>query len=150
MKNMDLSIRAYDEAADLKKLSSIWFAASLHAHAFIGAERLRAQRIKIETIYLPQAETWVACHEGEPVGFISLLDRFIGGLFIAPERQGLGAGRALVSHALSLKGELSLEVYTANRQACGFYRGLGFEEVSCRPVDDEGLPFENACLRLTA
>lgn len=150
MKNVDLSIRAYDEATDLQTLSAIWFDASLLAHAFLGEARLREQRALIETIYLPTAETWVACHRGETVGFISLLDTFIGGLFVAPQRQGLGAGRALVQHALSLKGELSLEVYTANDQALGFYRSLGFEEISRRPVDDEGLPFENSLLQLKA
>lgn len=150
MKNVDLSIRAYDEATDLQTLSVIWFDASLLAHAFLGEARLREQRALIETIYLPTAETWVACHRGETVGFISLLDTFIGGLFVAPQQQGLGAGRALVQHALSLKGELSLEVYTANDQALGFYRSLGFEEISRRPVDDEGLPFENSLLQLKA
>lgn len=150
MKNVDLFIRAYNEASDLQTLSAIWFDASLRAHAFIGEERLREQRIMVETIYLPKAETWVACHQGEPVGFISLLETFIGGLFVAPERQGLGTGRALVGHALALKGELSLEVYTANDQACRFYGSLGFEEIARRPMDDEGLPFENAYLRLKA
>ena len=150
MKNVDLSIRAYDEAADLQTLSAIWFDASLLAHAFLGEARLREQRALIETIYLPKAETWIACHRGETVGFISLLDTFIGGLFVAPQQQGLGAGRALVQQALSLKGELSLEVYTANDQAFGFYRSLGFEEISRRPVDDEGLPFENSLMQLKA
>lgn len=150
MKNVDLFIRAYDEASDLQTLSAIWFDASLCAHPFIGEERLRQQHILVETVYLPKAETWVACHDGEPVGFISLLETFIGGLFVAPARQGLGAGRALVRHALALKGELSLEVYTANDQACRFYRSLGFEEIARRLVDDEGLPFENAHLRLKA
>lgn len=150
MRNVELSIRAYDEAADLQTLSAIWFDASLRAHPFIGEERLREQRAEVETIYLPMAETWVACHGEETVGFISLLGTFIGGLFVAPERQGLGAGRALVDHALKRKGELDLEVYTANTQAYGFYRRLGFEELSRRAVDDEGLPFENARMRLTA
>lgn len=150
MKNMDLRIRAYEEATDLEKLSAIWFDASIRAHAFIGEMRLRKQRVAIETLYLPKAETWVACHRTEPVGFISLLDTFIGGLFVSPEQQGLGAGRSLVRHALRLKGELSLEVYTRNVQAYGFYKSLGFEEVSRRALDDEGLPFENAHMRLMA
>jgi putative acetyltransferase len=150
MKNVDLSIRGYNQAADLQKLSGIWFQASLRAHSFIGEKRLQEQRVEIETIYLPNAETWVSCHREEPVGFISLLDTFIGGLFVAHERQGIGAGRALVDHALKLKGELHLEVYIANAQAYGFYKSLGFEELSRRAVDDEGLPFENARMRLTA
>ncbi len=147
MKDLDIAIRAY-EAADLEKLSAIWFEASLTAHAFIGEASLREQRALIETVYLPRAETWVAVRGGEPAGFISLIEDFIGGLFVCPRRQGGGIGRRLVRHAVQLKGSLRLEVYTANTQALAFYRSLGFEELSRRPSDDQGLPFENAQLLL--
>lgn len=142
MKNEDLSIRPFNAATDLKKLSNIWFDASLKAHPFIGEPKL------IEEEYLPKSETSVACLDGEAIGFISLLGSFIGGIFIAPERQGLGVGRRLIAHALNQKGELSLEVYLANEQAVRFYTQLGFHEVSRRDVDDQGLPFSNATLRL--
>lgn len=149
MKIENLSIRAYDEAKDLRALSAIWFEASRLAHAFIGERRLSEQRILIEEKYLPNAETWVACLDDAPVGFISLLDTFVGGLFVAPSRQGHGIGRALIAHALALRGELELEVYTGNAQAFGFYKSLGFIEQSRRATDDEGQPFENAHMRLT-
>ncbi|SDT97961.1 GNAT family N-acetyltransferase [Stappia sp. ES.058] len=141
-------IRAYDPETDLKRLSGIWLDASLLAHAFVGRQRLREQRVRIETEYLPNAETWVACRGDGPVGFISLLDDLIGGLFVAPRHHGQGIGRALVAHALALKGELSLEVYTANTPAVAFYQALGFRERSRRARDDEDMPFENACMVL--
>jgi putative acetyltransferase len=147
MTNCDVVIRPF-EATDTQKLSHIWLKASLIAHPFIGRRRLIEQRTLIEDQYLPGAETWVATVRDHPVGFISLLDTFIGGLFISPDRQGLGIGRQLIVHALSLKGELSLEVYTHNQQAMGFYSRLGFQELSRRSVDDDGFPFENARLRL--
>ncbi len=147
MKKMDVMIRAY-RAADLEELSAIWFEASITAHAFVGEARLREQRLLIETVYLPNAETWVAIRDGEPAGFVSLLDDFIGGLFVSPRHQGVGIGRLLVSHALQMKGQLRLEVYTANSQAYAFYENLGFEEQSRRSEDDEGLPFENAQMLL--
>lgn len=150
MKKPDIMLRAYDAATDLEKLSAIWFAASLEAHPFIGETRLGEQRVLIETVYLPQAETWVACRDGEPAGFISLLDDFVGGLFIAPGQQGLGIGRRLISHALQNRSELQLEVYTANKQAVAFYQAVGFVELSRRPEDGDGLPFENAHMRLLA
>lgn len=140
-------IRAY-QAADVEALSEIWLAASREAHAFIGEERLLEQQALIETVYLPQAETWVATRDGEPAGFISLMDDFIGGLFVSPSHQGHGIGRRLIAHAMQLREQLHLEVYTANAQACAFYRALGFEEVARRPSDDQGLPFENAQMRL--
>ncbi|WP_353143310.1 GNAT family N-acetyltransferase [Paracoccus sp. (in: a-proteobacteria)] len=148
MENQNLVIRPFDVATDIEKLSSIWFEASLKAHPFIGEPRLLEQRRLIERKYLPKAESWVACDGGEAIGFISLLGNFIGGIFIAPDRQGMGVGRKLIAHALDRKGELSLEVYTANEQAVRFYTSLGFREVSRRDVDDFGYPFQNAALHL--
>ncbi|GHC78054.1 GNAT family N-acetyltransferase [Limoniibacter endophyticus] len=148
MKNQNLVIRALDLATDVDKLSDIWLDASLAAHPFIGELRLLEQRQLIEEKYLPNSETWVACIGREPVGFISLIDTFIGGIFVAPDHQEEGIGRRLISYAFDLKGELSLEVYTLNYRAVQFYTTLGFQEVSRRATDDEGLPFENALLRL--
>lgn len=148
MKNHDVVIRPYAPGSDLKKLSRIWLDASLSAHSFIGEQRLLLQRTLIEEQYLPNAETWVACVDEEPSGFISLLDTFIGGIFVSPAQQGRGIGRQLIFHALTLKGELELEVYTDNRQAVNFYTGLGFRELSRRSSDDDGYAFENARLRL--
>jgi ribosomal protein S18 acetylase RimI-like enzyme len=148
MKNQNVVIRPFDAATDIEKLSDIWIDASLVAHPFIGERRLIEQRQLIEEKYLPNAETWVACRMGEPVGFISLLDTFIGAIFVAPGLQGQGIGRTLIAHAMVRMGELSLEVYTQNEQAVRFYTALGFREVSRRSTDDEGLPFENAHLRL--
>ena len=148
MKNQNVVIRPFEAATDIEILSGIWLDASLMAHPFIGERQLIEQRQLIEEKYLPNAETWVACRMGEPVGFISLLDTFIGAIFVAPGQQGQGIGRKLIAHAMVRKGELSLEVFTQNEQAVRFYTALGFLEVSRRSADDEGLPFENAHLRL--
>lgn len=144
----DLAIRGY-RAVDMEALSAIWFDASRIAHPFIGETRLREQRVLIETIYLPQAETLVAVHRGDPAGFISLMDDFIGGLFVCPRHQGAGIGRTLIEHAIESREQLQLEVYTANTGACAFYRSLGFVETGRRQSDDQGLPFENAQMTLT-
>lgn len=148
MKNQNVVIRRYAPKTDLKKLSRIWLDASLIAHSFIGEQTLLEQRKLIEDHYLPNAETWVACFDDQPCGFISLLEAFIGGIFVSPDRQGRGIGRQLIAHALKLKGELELEVYTDNSQSMAFYKALGFEELSRRPGDDHGSAFENARLRL--
>lgn len=103
----------------------------------------------IEDKYLPNSETWVACQGNKSLGFISLLDKFVGGIFVAPGQQGKGVGRQLIAFALERKRELTLEVYTQNEQAIRFYTSLGFREISRRPYDDEGLPFENARLTLS-
>ncbi|MCL7997297.1 GNAT family N-acetyltransferase [Brucella sp. 21LCYQ03] len=149
MKNMSITIRTY-QAADKQTLSSIWYRASLEAHAFLGSDLLSKQQKLIEDVYLDKAETWVAILNDKPVGFIGLLDCFIGGLFVDPSAQGQGIGCSLIEHALNLKGELFLEVYADNKQACRFYTHLGFQEVSCRAEDDNGLPFANIQMQLKA
>ncbi|MBR7653435.1 GNAT family N-acetyltransferase [Brucella oryzae] len=149
MTQNDVVIRPFNLASDTRTLSAIWLNASLIAHHFIGRQRLLEQRVLIEEQYLPSSETWVACQETLSLGFISLLDKFVGGIFVAPGQQGKGVGRQLIAYALERKGELTLEVYTQNEQALRFYTSLGFREVSRRPYDDEGLPFENARLTLS-
>lgn|SRR5690606_1964919 len=147
MRNSDLVIRAY-EPADKETLSSIWFQASLRVHAFLGEELLFEQKEMVENIFLEQAEIWVALSGGKIIGFIGLLDHFIGGLFVHPKAQGQGVGRKLVEHAFKLRGELELEVFAENQSAYRFYRKLGFVEISRRAEDDSGLPFENIRMRL--
>lgn len=147
MKNNEVIIRAY-RASDKPLLSSIWYRASLEAHSFLGEDRLQEQRQLIEDVYLEKAETWVAAIDDKPVGFIGLLDSFIGGLFVDPDIHGCGIGQFLIHHALALKGELSLEVYADNERACRFYSRLGFKITSQRPEDDEGLPFRNIRMEL--
>lgn len=146
MKNAPWAIRAY-RPEDQARLSAIWFAASSQAHAFLGVDCLNRQRQLIEETYLAAAETWVACRDGRPLGFIGLLDDFIGGLFVDPAEQGLGVGRALVAHALALKGSLQLEVYASNPGAQAFYQRLGFLEYGRQAEDGEGLPFEVVRMR---
>ena len=127
---------------DARQLLAIWRAASEKAHGFFTAEQLDAQQRLVADVYLAKAEIWVATRSGAPVGFIGLLDSFIGGLFVAPQAQGRGIGRALVDHAMKLRGgALELEVYARNSGARAFYRRLGFVEKGRRATDDNGLPF---------
>ena len=125
MKNDPLVIRPFDKATDIAPLSAVWFDASLAAHPFLGRARLLEQRKLIEDLYLPSSETWVACRHDTPVGFISLLDGFIGGLFVSPGCPGQGIG---------------LEGARVDR----------FRELSRRPTDDNGLPFELAHMQLVS
>nr|WP_183486265.1 GNAT family N-acetyltransferase [Martelella radicis] len=134
-----LVIRPY-AADDNASLTEIWYQASRLSHGFLPDDLLLRQRREIAEKYLPQTETWVAVGENGPVGFIGLMDTFIGGLFVAPEAQGSGIGGRLLGHAFDLKRKLALEVYAANHRAVAFYRRHGFCGVRRRETDDNGLP----------
>jgi putative acetyltransferase len=121
--------------ADRDAALAIWREASRIAHPFIEGEGTGE---RLRNIYLPEAETWVAEEDGEVVGFIGLIGSEIGGLFVAPGRQGGGLGRRLVRHAADIKGALTLEVFERNAAARAFYARLGFVEAGRRDDPETG------------
>lgn len=141
-----LKIRRYIPA-DRDATLAIWLEASRVGHGFLGEAELQKQKALVRDHYLDASETWLALDGDTPLGFIGLLDAFIGGLFVAPTAHGRGIGRQLVEHAATLKGALEVEVYAANREALGFYARCGFVESGRRPRDDEGRALEIVQLR---
>ena len=88
------------------------------------------------------AETCVVIElDGAPAGFATVLPRPDGdaeldGLFVLPERQRLGFGRALVAEAAQLAramGATTLHVI-ANEDANAFYRAVGFAQTGTAPT----------------
>jgi len=140
------TIRAYRDT-DNAVLAALWLDACEKVHGFLGAQVLQRQQALVAEHYLPGSETWVAVSGGAQLGFIGLLDDFIGGLFVDPGAQRQGVGRALVDFAQTLKGQLWLDVYEANAAARGFYARLGFEQTGRRAQDDLANPYP--LIRLT-
>ncbi|WP_019644632.1 GNAT family N-acetyltransferase [Novispirillum itersonii] len=133
---------------DFPCLLDLWLRASRHGHPFLSAEQIDRQYQLVRDVYIPKAEMWVTEEEGRLTGFVALLDHLVGGLFVDPHDHGRGIGRALIAHALTLRGHLLLGVYTRNEGAVAFYRRLGFTEVGRQPHDDDGLPFEVMAMAL--
>ncbi|MBN3790270.1 GNAT family N-acetyltransferase [Burkholderia sp. Ac-20353] len=158
------------EEADVEALVSIWYRSICIAHDFLEKERLRELRQKMpEYLVVGDDDTWVACIDGQPVGF-AIMDTkggdcdteeeddddhsqfgaaiqvmietlmgdlpSIGALFVDPDMQGKGVGRALIEHVLEMQGKVYLEAYSNNAAAVDFYKHLGFKEVF-RDIDDE-------------
>ena len=121
-------IRKY-QAVDLADLLSAWEAASNLAHPFLTQEFLAQEKENIPNLYLPNAETWIAEHDGRVVGFIALIDNEVGALFVHPDYHGQGFGRHLMDKARELRGELVVEVFAANSIGRNFYDRYGFQFV---------------------
>lgn len=130
-----MEIRKYKEE-DLKRVLDIWFESSSIAHDFLGLDQLKEQKNLIRDTYLPMAETWVVEEDGELRGFISLLDHYVGGLFLHPDHQGRGIGRRLIEKVFREKGFLTVGVYEKNLAARKFYDRMGFRYVD-REVQEE-------------
>lgn len=88
------------------------------------------------------AETCVVVEvEGAPAGFATVLPRTDGqaeldGLFVLPQRQRLGLGRALVAEAAQRARAMGATVLhvVANEDANAFYRAVGFVQTGTAPT----------------
>ncbi|MTI80852.1 MAG: GNAT family N-acetyltransferase [Firmicutes bacterium] len=130
-------IREYSKKDD-QELVKIWYDASILAHNFVPSEFWASEKKNIQEKYLPMAETFVKELDGKIVGFISLIDDYIGGLFVSPEYQGKGIGSELIKKAKSLRRELTVEVYKDNIRAQKFYKKSGFTIISERIQPETG------------
>ena len=132
-------IRPY-RASDLSALLDVWYRASRLAHPFLEEEFLREESGRIETVYLPEADTWIYVHAANVAGFVALIGNEIGGLFVDPELHGRGIGRALVDHTLTIQPELELDVFEANTIGRRFYDRYGFEIIGRHTHEETGNP----------
>ncbi len=111
---------------DADTLIAIWDAADDVAHTFLPKAVKDKVREDIRNIYLPNAKTWVIMEDDLVVGgFISMIDTEIGGLFVTPDRHGMGLGRQLVDHAVALKGPLTVESSKTTKVGYHFMKNTG-------------------------
>lgn len=121
-------IREYT-TSDTDALIGIWDKANALAHPFLATDFVAFVKDAMRDTYLPNAETWVLEDDGNPIGFIAMIGNEIGGLFLDPDHQGRGHGRAMVDHVVGIKGPLRVEVFKENNVGRPFYERYGFEFV---------------------
>ena len=119
-------IRKYEER-DLDELLATWAAASEIAHPFLTSEFLASERENIPKLYLPNAETWVSEEGGTVVGFVALIGKEVGAIFVHPNYHRNGIGQRLMDKARELRDELEVEVFKANQIGRAFYAKYGFK-----------------------
>lgn len=118
-------IRLYQER-DTEDIIEAWYQASLIAHPFLSEKFLEEERDNIRERFLPNSQTWVYEKQGRVVGFISLADNEVGGIFVHPSWQRQGVGRALMDKARTIHKTLELDVFEANKRGRAFYAKYGF------------------------
>lgn len=123
-----MHIRQY-ETTDLLAVLDTWESATRVAHSFMTNEFIAKERVNVETLYLPNTDTWVATLNGEVVGFIALMGNEVGAIFVQPAHHGKGVGNALMNKAQELHGDLEVEVFKSNSIGRNFYAKYGFEQL---------------------
>ena len=80
----------------------------------------------MRNIYIPDSDTWVYEKDLEILGFISMIDNEIGGLFVMPSILGKGIGTKLVNFVGENHESLEVEVFEKNKIGRAFYDKHGF------------------------
>lgn len=126
-------------------------AARIWPHAYAGVIAPDQIEIMLRDIYALEALEdeltaqghifWIARHDGEDAAFASAFRRdgtvWIKKLYVLPEKQGHGLGRALIEAAVAHftpSRALSLYVNNGNRRAIAFYERYGFSIEKSVPV----------------
>jgi len=134
-------IRPYTDD-DLGEVLDAWYLASVEAHSFLGEGFFHAERGRLSDLWLPGSDTSVFEVGGHVVGFVSMVGNEVGGIFVTPEYQNQGVGRALLDHVAASRHYLELEVFEANTIGRTFYDAYGFRVLS------EGVESETGLLAL--
>lgn len=130
-------IRPYADG-DLEDVLDVWYRASRLAHSFLGYEFFSRERRAIADRWLPMAQTLVYEAEKTVAGFIALIGNEVGAIFVDPEVQRRGIGRALMDRARESRPFLELDVFADNEVGRRFYAAYGFEEIGRHTHEDTG------------
>ncbi|OTA19928.1 GNAT family N-acetyltransferase [Xenorhabdus beddingii] len=134
-------------AADMDAVLSIWLAASIKAHDFVAAEFWQSQVKNMRDIYLPASEVHVYVQDTHVVAFYALHENNLAAVFVSPDKQGQGIGKALVNDAKKRRKELTLSVYQKNLASYHFYLSQGFHVIREEVDENTGCREYFMCLR---
>ena len=123
---------------DIPEIVDIWYEASVQAHSFIPGSYWKKNRELMKSRYIPMSETYLVKNGKAAIGFISLVDEYLGALFVRPEFQGKGVGSSLLNQAKTLRDTLHLKVFTKNIESIEFYKKKGFSIISESKDEETG------------
>ncbi len=98
-------------AQDLEQIINVWYQSSTLAHPFLDSGFVEKVKSDMTNIYIPNSETWVYEIDNSIVGFTSMMDNEIGGLFVLPENHSKGIGSKLVDFIRNKHSVLEVEVF---------------------------------------
>ena len=117
------------EDKDNDEIMNVWCQASSLAHPFLEPDFVEKVKKDLRDIYIPNTATWVYEDKNVVIGFISMLENEIGGLFVKPGNQLKGVGTQLVDFVRQLHSELEVEVFEKNAIGRAFYKKYGFAQI---------------------
>lgn len=129
-----------DAVAD--ELLAVWEESVRSSHHFLKEEDIEYFRPLVRNRYFPAVRLFVIRDRYRKIAaFMGLSDDMLEMLFVQPEAQGMGYGKALVNHAMNKCHIYKVDVNEDNGQAYSFYRHMGYRVVGRDELDSSGKPF---------
>ncbi len=139
---LSLTIRLARGAAEIADAAALYVRSGRAAFTWRSPDYFQAADF---LRFAEEEDVWLAFLGEAPVGLLSLFrpESFIHCLYVDPDAQGLGVGRALVAQVRKAAGgPLTLKLDLPNRRAIAFYEATGWErmaELDDQGVDDAGI-----------
>lgn len=126
----------------LDELLTVWEKAVRSSHHFLEEEDIDFFKPLIRDEYFHTVRLFVIRNaNGHIAAFMGLSDDMQEMLFILPEAQGHGYGKALVDYAVNECNISKVDVNEDNEQAYRFYLHMGYEVVGRDERDPFGKPY---------
>lgn len=126
----------------MTELLTVWDKSVRSSHHFLQEEDIEYFKPLIRNQYLPAVDVFVMRDDfGHIDAFMGVSSDMLEMLFVLPEKQGNGYGRALVEYAINRCGIRMVDVNEDNIKAYRFYLKMGYEVIGRDEYDATGKPF---------
>lgn len=126
----------------LDELLSVWEKSVRSSHHFLKEEDIEYFRPLVRNQYFPAVRLFATRNaQGRIAAFMGLSDDMLEMLFVLPDEQGKGHGKALVKYAIEKCGIRKVDVNEDNAQAYRFYLHMGYRVIARDELDATGKPF---------
>lgn len=126
----------------LDELTIIWEKSVRSSHHFLTEDDIAFFKPLIRNQYFKEVHLFITQNEKKQISaFMGLSDNMIEMLFVLPEEQGKGHGKALVDYAINKCHIHKVDVNEDNQQAYQFYLHMGYEVIGRSEHDPTGKPF---------
>ncbi|HWD27546.1 MAG TPA: GNAT family N-acetyltransferase [Rhizomicrobium sp.] len=135
--SLTLTIRPARNAAEIDDAAALYVRSGQASFTWRAPEHFRAEDFRMFAL---DEEVWLAFLGNAVVGILSIFreESFIHCLYVDPDAQRLGVGRALVAHVRRIAGgPLTLKLDVPNRRAIRFYEATGWTRMT--GLDDQGV-----------
>ena len=129
-KTLTLTIRKARHAAEIADAAALYERSGSAAFTWRPKGYFQAEDFKY---FAEDEDVWLALAGEALVGILSLFpaDNFIHCLYVDPDAQRLGVGRALVAHLRRETGKpMTLKLDTPNAAAIAFYQATGWTRMT--------------------